>query len=105
MRSNHPEPAQSLAVPALSKVWHVMELLKSIALLVYSQDLMVHAVHASSTAMATALQQATLFPPRRFWTDTDSIAPVPQVLAYTHEQKRQRGVDEMLLRLYEPILW
>ncbi|KAL1523555.1 hypothetical protein AB1Y20_018491 [Prymnesium parvum] len=48
------------------------------------QDLMFHAVHASSTSMATALMQ---------------------VLAYTHEQKRQRGVDEMLLRLYEPILW
>ena len=48
------------------------------------QDLMYHAVHASSTMMATALRQ---------------------VLAYTHEQKRQRGVDQMLLRLYEPILW
>ena len=22
-----------------------------------------------------------------------------------HSQKKQRGVDEMLLRLYEPILW
>ena len=48
------------------------------------QDLMYHAVHASSTMMATALRQ---------------------VLAYMHEQKRQRGVDQMLLRLYEPILW
>ena len=48
------------------------------------QDLMFHAVHASSTAMANALVQ---------------------VLAYTHEQKRQRGVDQMLLRLYDPILW
>ena len=48
------------------------------------QDLMFHAVHASSTMMATALRQ---------------------VLDYTHQQKRQRGVDQMLLRLYEPILW
>jgi condensin-2 complex subunit G2 len=28
-----------------------------------------------------------------------------QVLSYTHGQKRQRGVDGALLRLYEPILW
>ncbi|EOD05699.1 putative condensin, partial [Emiliania huxleyi CCMP1516] len=48
------------------------------------QDLMFHAVHAASANMATALRQ---------------------VLAYTHAQKRQRGVDSMLLRLYEPILW
>ena len=27
------------------------------------------------------------------------------MLDYTHQQKRQRGVDQMLLRLYEPILW
>ena len=45
---------------------------------------MFHAVHAASANMATALRQ---------------------VLAYTHAQKRQRGVDSMLLRLYEPILW
>lgn len=30
---------------------------------------------------------------------------IPQVLAYTHEQKRQRGVDAMLLNLYQPIIW
>lgn len=28
-----------------------------------------------------------------------------QLLLYLHEQKRQRGVDAMLLRLWEPILW
>ena len=48
------------------------------------QDLMYHAVHASSTSMASALRQ---------------------VLGYATEQKRQRGVDGMLLRLWEPILW
>jgi hypothetical protein len=48
------------------------------------QDLMYHAVHASSTSMASSLRQ---------------------VLGYATEQKRQRGVDGMLLRLWEPILW
>ena len=48
------------------------------------QDLMFHAVHASSTAMATSLRQ---------------------VLGHLHEQKRQKGVDQMLVRLYEPVLW
>ena len=28
-----------------------------------------------------------------------------QTLSYIHNQKRQRGVDGALLRLYEPILW
>lgn len=28
-----------------------------------------------------------------------------QVLEYFHQQKKQRGVDEALLRLYEPIIW
>lgn len=28
-----------------------------------------------------------------------------QVLEYFHQQKKQRGVDEALLRLYEPIMW
>lgn len=28
-----------------------------------------------------------------------------QVLHYFHSHKKQMGVDEMLLRLYEPILW
>ena len=48
------------------------------------QDLMFHGLHAASTAMAAAVRQ---------------------VLAFTNEQKRQRGVDAMLLRLWEPILW
>ncbi|XP_064594781.1 condensin-2 complex subunit G2-like isoform X2 [Liolophura sinensis] len=51
------------------------------------QDLMHHAVHAkrqSSRSMAFVLRK---------------------VLGYIHKQKKQRGVDEMLLRLYEPILW
>ena len=28
-----------------------------------------------------------------------------QVMNAFHRQKKQRGVDEMLLRLYNPILW
>ena len=28
-----------------------------------------------------------------------------QVLEYFHQQKKQRGVDEALLRLYQPIIW
>ena len=28
-----------------------------------------------------------------------------QILGYVHKQKKQKGVDEMLLRLYEPFLW
>jgi hypothetical protein len=28
-----------------------------------------------------------------------------QFLTYFHKQKRQRGVDDMLLRLYEPFIW
>ena len=48
------------------------------------QDLMFHAIHASTTAMAVALRQ---------------------ILAYVHDQKRQRGVDQMLLKLWEPILF
>lgn len=48
------------------------------------QDLMFHALHASSTSMANSVRQ---------------------VLNFTHEQKRQRGVDAMLLKLWEPILW
>ena len=28
-----------------------------------------------------------------------------QVLEYIHQQKKQRGVDEALLRLYQPIIW
>ena len=48
------------------------------------QDLMYHALHAATTSMASAVRQ---------------------VLTYTHEQKRQRGVDAMLLKLWGPILW
>ena len=28
-----------------------------------------------------------------------------QVMNYFHNQKKQRGVDSMLLRVYNPILW
>jgi len=28
-----------------------------------------------------------------------------QILSYFHKHKTQKGVDAMLLRLYEPILW
>ena len=48
------------------------------------QDLMQRAVHAATPQLFSA---------------------VKRVLAVFHEAKRQRGVDEMLLRLYEPILW
>ncbi|XP_013379950.1 condensin-2 complex subunit G2-like [Lingula anatina] len=51
------------------------------------QDLMYHAVHAprgSTHSLASSLRK---------------------VLEYFHQQKKQKGVDEMLLRLYEPILW
>ena len=70
------------------------------------QDIIYHAVHASSTAMATALRQARPSrpprpsPPRLAL--TPRAHPLPQVLSYTHEQKRQRGVDGMLLKLYAP---
>ena len=43
-------------------------------------------------------------PACREWSRSEADA-LRQVLAYTHAQKRQRGVDSMLLRLYEPILW
>lgn len=32
-------------------------------------------------------------------------AGLRRVLGYIHSQKKHRGVDEMLARLYEPILW
>lgn len=48
------------------------------------QDLMSSAVHASTMALFNALRR---------------------VLGAFHCQKKARGVDEMLLRLYEPILW
>ncbi|XP_041372219.1 condensin-2 complex subunit G2-like [Gigantopelta aegis] len=51
------------------------------------QDLMSHAIHAQrngSKPMSSIL----------LW-----------VLGYIHKQKRLKGVDEMLLRLYGPILW
>jgi hypothetical protein len=48
------------------------------------QDLMQRAVHAATPQLFSA---------------------VKRILAVFHEAKRQRGVDEMLLRLYEPILW
>ena len=48
------------------------------------QDLMFHGLHASSTGMISAIRQ---------------------VLAFTNDQKRQRGVDAMLLQLWGPILW
>lgn len=28
-----------------------------------------------------------------------------QILEYFHQHKKQRGVDEALLRLYQPIIW
>ncbi|XP_064643919.1 condensin-2 complex subunit G2-like [Lineus longissimus] len=51
------------------------------------QDLMYHAVHASRSSPKP--MSSTL---RKF-------------LTYFHNQKHQRGVDGMLLRLYEPFIW
>ncbi|XP_033625419.1 condensin-2 complex subunit G2-like [Asterias rubens] len=51
------------------------------------QDLMYHAVHASrvgARSLASTLRQ---------------------LLSYFTKQKRQQGVDKMLLTLYEPIIW
>ena len=48
------------------------------------QDLMWHGLHASSTSVASAVRQ---------------------VLAFTNNQKRQRGVDAMLHKLWAPLLW
>eukprot|EP00002_Diphylleia_rotans_P023151 TRINITY_DN4550_c0_g1_i4.p1 TRINITY_DN4550_c0_g1~~TRINITY_DN4550_c0_g1_i4.p1 ORF type:complete len:720 (+),score=134.00 TRINITY_DN4550_c0_g1_i4:53-2212(+) len=48
------------------------------------QDLMFHAVHASSSRLAGKLFR---------------------LLGCLHSKKAQKGVDEMLSRLYEPILW
>jgi hypothetical protein len=48
------------------------------------QDLMSAATHASTMSLFNALRR---------------------VLGAFHGQKKARGVDEMLLRLYEPILW
>ncbi|XP_038078115.1 condensin-2 complex subunit G2-like isoform X2 [Patiria miniata] len=51
------------------------------------QDLMYHAVHAcrvGSRSLASTLRQ---------------------LLSYFSKQKRQQGVDKMLLTLYEPIIW
>ncbi|KAJ7365204.1 Condensin-2 complex subunit G2 [Desmophyllum pertusum] len=51
------------------------------------QDLMFSAVHAQRTG-------------------TQSMASrLRKVLEYFHQQKKQRGVDEALLRLYQPIIW
>jgi len=51
------------------------------------QDLMYCAVHAQRTG-------------------TQSMASrLRKVLEYFHQQKKQRGVDEALLRLYQPIIW
>ncbi|XP_022081754.1 condensin-2 complex subunit G2-like isoform X2 [Acanthaster planci] len=51
------------------------------------QDLMYHAVHASRVG-------------------TRSLAStLRQLLSYFCKQKRQQGVDKMLLALYEPIIW
>ncbi|XP_022782675.1 condensin-2 complex subunit G2-like [Stylophora pistillata] len=51
------------------------------------QDLMFAAVHAQRTG-------------------TQSMASrLRKVLEYIHQQKKQRGVDEALLRLYQPIIW
>ncbi|XP_060579913.1 condensin-2 complex subunit G2-like [Ruditapes philippinarum] len=47
------------------------------------QDLIYHAVHAQP-ALAPALKK---------------------VLSYIHGQKKQRDVDDLLFRLYEPIIW
>ncbi|XP_052803388.1 condensin-2 complex subunit G2-like [Mya arenaria] len=47
------------------------------------QDIMHHAVHA----------QLKLFP------------PLKRFLGYIHGQKKQKGMDEMLCRLYGPIMW
>eukprot|EP00026_Physarum_polycephalum_P001187 Phypoly_transcript_01188.p1 GENE.Phypoly_transcript_01188~~Phypoly_transcript_01188.p1 ORF type:complete len:1187 (+),score=275.43 Phypoly_transcript_01188:424-3561(+) len=48
------------------------------------QDLMTCAVHAENRHVISGLRG---------------------VLGYFHEQKHQRGVDSMLTRLYEPIIW
>ncbi|KAL6047782.1 Condensin-2 complex subunit G2 [Balamuthia mandrillaris] len=48
------------------------------------QDLMSNAIH---------LQNETL------------LGAIRRILSCFHQEKKQRGVDEMLLRLYEPILW
>ncbi|XP_073235471.1 condensin-2 complex subunit G2-like [Porites lutea] len=51
------------------------------------QDLMYSAVHAQRSG-------------------TQSMASrLRKVLEYFHQQKKQRGVDEALLRLYQPIIW
>ena len=33
------------------------------------------------------------------------IVDMLQILSYFHKHKKQTGVDDMLLKLYEPILW
>lgn len=48
------------------------------------QDLISCAVHVQNEAVVSGLRK---------------------VLRHIHEQKKQKGVDEMLLRLYEPIIW
>lgn len=48
------------------------------------QDIMYHAIHASGIQLVKILRK---------------------ILDYIHRQKRQKGVDEMLNRLYAPILW
>lgn len=48
------------------------------------QDLMYHAIHVSGIQLVKNLRK---------------------MLAYIHRQKRKKGVDEMLNRLYAPILW
>ncbi|CAH1776019.1 unnamed protein product [Owenia fusiformis] len=51
------------------------------------QDLMYHAIHLPRTS------------------SKNLAASLGKVLHYIHGQKKQRGVDEMLLRLYDPIIW
>jgi len=34
-----------------------------------------------------------------------AVSGMLQILSYFHKHKKQRGVDAMLLKLYDPILW
>jgi len=54
------------------------------------QDLMNHAVHASVSPLYGGMTMA---------------ARLRRILNVFHGNKTQPGVDEMLFRLYEPILW
>lgn len=64
------------------RAWHTGALRPKLELFCI-QDLMYHAVHAQPV-LATALKK---------------------LLSYLHAQKKQRDVEDMLYRLYEPIIW